>query len=154
MENKTLLWTLVFLLVVGLSLLIGAVAFAKTTERQVIVKEPQIVEVVKYLPTPEPVTRDAAELDRAKSDFLKEVDETSSLQRCDGDRYDVGQISIRKVTESSVVREYRDDAGEYKVFFDAEVKYLDSDTEEKCYRDFEVEVRYDNDKEEPIFSID
>jgi len=44
--------------------------------------------------------------------------------------------------------------GEYQVNMDLKVKYLDSYTQEKCYKNYEVSIKYDNDREEPIIEIE
>ena len=95
-----------------------------------------------------------SEKDRAISDFLKEVAEDDDLLTCSGEEFDSSQVQISRLGLFKLIKTHRDDAGEYQVNMDLKVKYLDSYTQEKCYKNYEVSIKYDNDREEPIIEIE
>lgn len=82
-------------------------------------------------------------------DFMKVVDDEEDLLTCDGTEYDFDQIKVSKVYKGFSVN--FSDVDEYTVNFSLKLKYLDTDTEEKCYNTFDVSVFYEP-KEKPEVS--
>lgn len=87
-------------------------------------------------------------LGTATDDFMDRVDHRDELQTCNGTEYDRDQIAIKTIYDSYSV-EYDED--EYTVNFEVKLKYLDKDTEEKCYNTFDVSVFYEP-NEKPVVS--
>ena len=105
------------------------------------------VEVCGDLCTTEIISTDTKPLlDTAIADFLKEVDDDKDLQYCDAERYDEDQIRDKDVDEYKIV--YDEDG--YKIVFDIELKYLDTDTEDKCYQDYKVSAYYEDNEDVDI----
>src|SRR3990167_85833 len=154
MASNTPLWWAVLLIAVVVSVIAGGVLFStvEVVEKPVVIKETEIK--VVEIPTPGETKYEDSDflLDRAIADFFEEIDRKVSLQKCDGDLYDLEQISVSRIDEYQILDEYQNQDGEYTVEFSIRLKYLDSDVEEKCYEDYDVEVEYDNDSEEPLIS--
>lgn len=145
------LWVLLALIVGGF---VGSYFFGseKVVEKPVIVKETEIKVVEIPVPSETKTEVDSEPINRAKKVLLKEIDENEDLWECDGDDYEPSDISVVRVRNYNVEKQYSDDVGEYEVEFDARVKYHHDD--ETCYEDFDVVVEYDNDREEPLVEVD
>jgi len=84
----------------------------------------------------------------ATDDFMNAYEEEDSYM-CDDREYDFDQVSVYKVYKSYSVDYNKSD--EYNVSFEVKLKYLDTDTEHKCYNTFDVSVFYEPD-EDPVVS--
>jgi hypothetical protein len=136
------------ILAVGLvALLLGAVfgalLFPKTVEVTTTVTEKVEKEVIKEVP----LDLKATYLDPALELFLKEDD----LDQCDGEEYDMDQAAVKSVyPEWSLWFDEDESSTEFQV----KLKYLDKDTEQKCYATYDVEVYYEQDEDpEVTFSL-
>ncbi len=98
--------------------------------------EVQSVEGVKEVP----LDAKATYLDPAVKDFIKEVSKDDDFAYCGRDEYDEDQIKMKSAPKNWEVKIGPD---EVTVVFDAKLKYLDKDVDEKCYVEFEVEVFYE-----------
>lgn len=86
-------------------------------------------------------------LDTAIADFLEEVEDDKSLQKCKTVRYDEDQIKVKDIDEEYSIS-YGDDS--YTVAFVVELKYLDKDVEDKCYKEYDVTAYYEDDEDVEI----
>lgn len=87
---------------------------------------------------------------KAKAELLKDIEDNEDLEECEEEIYDEEQIVIRKISDEYSV-EFSEDI-EVITLSEVRLKYLDSDVEEKCYREFEdVSVTFEED-EEPIIN--
>lgn len=110
------------------------------------------VNCVPFFPTPK-VCEVCGESEKdyvglAIDDFMNEVEDDEELQECDGEEYDFNQIKVKTIYDSYSV-EYDDE--DYTVDFKIKLKYLDIDTEEKCYKTYNVSVFYET-GEDPVVS--
>lgn len=85
----------------------------------------------------------------AIDDFMDKVDHRDELQTCNGTEYDRDQIAIKTIYDSYSVEYGEDD--EYTVNFEVKLKYLDKDTEDKCYNTYDISIFYKPD-EKPVVS--
>ncbi len=145
-----------------LALLVGGIvsytAFPQTIETEVIkeVAGPTVevekvveteVEVIKEVP----VDVKALYFDEALDEFFDYIDDDNeSLKVCNNVTYDIDQIDVKKIYLYGVSF---DSDGDYAVFGDVKLKYLDADTEEKCYQTYDFNVEYDEDDNEPEVTI-
>jgi len=154
MEQKVKNWPA--LIAVGLvALLLGGILTYGLIPRvkEVVKIETQTVEVpgtcsIAECPVAEPVELDAKAtyLDEAIAVFTdKKLDK---LTECENEVYDEDQVVVKKVNEdwSVVFSEDKNGDVQYSVDFGAQLKYLDKDVQEKCYKDCDVSVLYREDK--------
>ena len=150
------LYILLSILFLLLGVSIGALYYSTHVieiEKPTIIKETEI-KVIEIPTKDNRADISLSEKDRAISDFLKEVSEDDDLLTCSGEEFDSSQVTISRLENFKLIKTHRDDAGEYQVNMDLKVKYLDSYTQEKCYKNYEVSIKYDNDREEPIIEIE
>lgn len=134
-----------------LALLAGAFLFPTTKE---VVKEvPVVKEVVKEVPK-EVVKEVVKEVEvnsfdkwvaSAFEEYKKELKDNTS---CGGEEYDFEQLSFKNRNNVAIVYNASDeDDVTTKVSFEQKLKFLDTDTNEKCYRTDNVEVVFHSDKD-------
>ena len=139
MKNKNVYWCLGLAAVLILGCLLGASVFPKEIEKAVYVdKTVTVTETVEKLV---PLDLKVTYLDPAVKEFFKE-----DLEMCGGDEYDEDQISVKKIEDWSVSFEEKD----YTVGFEVKLKYLDKDTEVKCYETYDVSVFYEEDEKPEV----
>jgi hypothetical protein len=117
----------------------------------------QTKEVIREVPTIQvqetikevPLDVKATYLEPALKDFVKEASKEDDFVYCDNQEYDEDQIKIK-----SDPRNWNVEIGQDQtlVNFYVKMKYLDKDVEEKCYRNYNVEVIYE-DGEKPQVSF-
>ena len=168
-KDNGFIWAMVALFVCAL--LIGGVAtklFFPTVETKIqiervnvpsapiVTKEVVYVDVVKEVVKEVTVEKtvemdlEATFLEPAIEKFLEEVEDEDEYLICGGEEYDFDSIAVKKIYDGYNV--VIDDASdnEYTVNFEAKLKYLDSDVEEKCYRTMDVSVSYPKDHDSDI----
>ena len=154
-KNLTWLWIVIALIVGGL--LVFALFPRTVTVEKTITKEvevPKIVEVEKivYLNSTEttevPLDVKATYLDPAIDELFNYLDE-EDLTECNGENYDLDQIKVSRYYNDWKVEFGKDD---YTVIYQIKLKYLDTDTEEKCYLTLNPSVYYEED-EEPVVTL-
>lgn len=142
MTNNTNLWVVITVLALLLGLGLGALFYA--TEEQVIIKQDkEVVKTVEVIKTvPKDYTTEAVNL------FLDRL-ETDSYDKylvCDKNRYENEQISVNKIFDNSKVSISRTDTDDKLnalkevVSFKVRLKYEDALTQEKCYKEYSLEV--------------
>ncbi len=129
-------------LLIVLALLIGVVGgiavdndlkvVTQEVEKEVIVSHTEVVNVS--------VADTSLLLDQAVSDFLAEVEDKSSLRKCDGDKYSLSEISVDNVKDKYSVSL---DEDEKTVDFKVELRYKESDLR-SCYDTYSVEAHYED----------
>jgi hypothetical protein len=110
--------------------------------------EPEVVEVEVV----KEVVVEANKLDlrdKAIDEFMGQL-EDNDLLVCNGVEYDEDQVKISKSYEDFTVI-YGKDTEE--IFAKVKLKYLDSDTEVKCYETYDFSVLYEED-EDPVVSLE
>jgi len=112
-----------------------------------VVKE---VEVIKEVPTEIEVEVERDYLHEALDDFLAELEDKDKWQECGGDRYDFAQIEVSRLYD---VWDLRVDGEDYWVDFRVRLKYLDTDTEDKCYKTFYPTVYYEEDEDPVVVTV-
>jgi len=144
MKQINMYWTVGFVVVALIAgLVAGGALFS--TEKEVLkttTVEVQVpVEVVKEVERLVPLDVTQTYLDKAVAEFLKDKD----LQNCTttGDEYDADQVSIKELSD---IWSVSFNESKYLVGFEAKVKYLDSDTGQKCYANYDVTVTYEEGK--------
>lgn len=148
-EHKV--WVIVSILALLIGGLVGSLAFPQTKE--VLVKQPEPYAV----PGPETVKTVTQEVqvnytDKAISAFYDELSNDDSLLECNGHEYDSDQVTTSKLYEQWSVNYLDKDDNKYEVLFKIKLKYLDTDTQEKCYRTENVKVTFE-DSEDPVITI-
>lgn len=113
-----------------------------------IIKEvPKEVEIIKEVP----LNAKDTYLDPALKDFIKEASDDDDFVYCEDEEYDEDQIKLKSDPNNWKVEIGKD---ETLVSFDAKLKYLDKDVQEKCYAEYEVEVLYEDDEDPQVeFSL-
>ena len=91
-------------------------------------------------------------LNSAWEEVLDEVEDKDKYLKCNGVEYDENQIQVKRF-DSFGVKSDNDDWETYTVFGHARLKYLDKDIEEKCHKNLDFEVFYEED-ENPKVNVD
>lgn len=150
------------------ALIVGAltvsVFFPRTIAEEVVktVEVPKEVIVEKIVEVPIACENEVVEVDTltnkfadAKAEYLAEVEDEKELQYCNEERYDFEQITLKEVKEYTVNTDVSRRDTATTVAFEAELKFVDKDTEEKCYRDDKVEVVFhSNPNKDTEISVD
>lgn len=160
-EKSSSAWPVGILIFAALALVVSAFAIGVSfAPADVITKEVPVnvtVEkvVTKEVPVNVTVTIDSnkVSLDYAVDQFLGEVNDRDALQTCDANRYDFDQISVSRLYDNSKVSTDVEHTGNVTTAeFKLRLKYLDSATEDKCYRTFNV-VAVTEDGEDTALNI-
>lgn len=70
--------------------------------------------------------------------FMAEVEDDKDFRYCDDEKYSMNEITLKDTSDDFTIT--AGDDGEYKVTFEAKLKYKDEDT---CYNWYDVEVDFD-----------
>jgi len=119
----------------------------KEVPKEVIKEVEKLVEVEKQVEVLVPADKDDL-LKKAVDEFVLQL-EDNDLLVCDDVEYDEDQVSVVK-SYSDFAVEYTKDTEE--IFATVKLKYLDKDTEEKCYVTYDFSVLYEED-EDPFVSL-
>lgn len=146
-------YKVIMTLAVIASLLLGLIVGMTAFPKEKIVTEQVKVDVIKEVPV-EVIKEVSVEVEKdwralALEELKKEVADKKDLQKCGGDRYDEDQIKVNDIEEEYSVAFEEDKTS---VVFGVELKYLDGDVQDKCYKDLDVEVAFE-DEEEPVVKI-
>lgn len=139
--KQTLIWVAASMLFLGI--LAGYFIFPSETITKVEIKEVPVnvtKEVIKEVPS------DTMLLDLAVKDFMKEVNDDDDLLECNGNEYDLDEISISRIYDDYTIA-YEDE--DYTLDFNIKLKY-DEDSERSCRNDFEVSVFYEEDEDPEV----
>jgi hypothetical protein len=149
--NLTWLWIVIALI---LGFLICFALFPRTVEKTVTVTETKEVPVEKLVyvnSTTEvevPLDVKGVYLDPAVDELFIYL-EDEDLTDCGGESYDIDQIKISRVYDDWKVDFDKED---YTVDYQIKLKYLDTDTEEKCYLTLTPSVYYEE-GEDPVVTL-
>jgi hypothetical protein len=144
---------LLAVLIISSLLLGGLVAFAafpRTVTEKVNVPGPVVKEVVNQT-VEKIVVQDKSEvlLADAKSEYLAELKDDDDYLICDGEQYDLDQVTFRDVKDLQVSTDTSDRKDTVTtVSYEQPLKFSDKDVESKCYRTDLVEVVFHSDARE------
>ena len=142
-------------LIVGV--IIGSIGFPKViTNTQLVEKKDcpaciptetkeVVKEVVKEVKVEVPTDYKA----KALAEFMNYVEDNDEMQVCSGNTYDLDQIKVSKVSDAYSVNFNKD---KEVINISPKLKYLDADTNVKCYEEFNAEVTFEE-GEEPVVEI-
>lgn len=111
------------------------------------------VEVIREVNVTQTVDARDELLAKAKVEFLAEVEDNDEYLVCNEVEYDFDQVTISKIYDGWTVVTDKNRHGDLNtVNFEAKLKYTDKDVSEKCYKNYDVEVVFE-DGEDPELTI-